>query len=488
MRFPLALTAKIAKHIVKHKLLRTPKFALVLQLEPLHTCNLTCTGCGRIREYSTSLKDMMSVEDCLGSARECDAPMVSICGGEPLIYPKIEELIDGLLKQGRIVYVCTNGMFMRKKMKDYLASIYRADLEPKLKRLLEERLITDKELETIRKGRPSTAPVIRPTKWMYWNVHIDGLEYTHDLIVEREGVFKECVEAIKMAKILGYQVATNTTVYKETEVKEIEDMFKFFSWLGVDGHTISPGYDYDAAKKDMAKRLGKRPEDFFLTRKMTRTKFKKIEEWGSLFTIFGTPVYQEFLAGKRELTCTAWAIPTRNVRGWKAPCYLMTDTQNTAGHYPTYRDLLEKVEWSRYGVVNGVARDPRCENCMVHCGYEQSGALGTNFQRGDNWKNFRYNFWPKPQPYAEGHRVNAFNGFSAGKGHLAEAKAAINGAPKTNGAKSVFFSREPNPVAHVNGNGHGHVNGNSCGNGDTSQRDELLAKIRDAKKVELKAD
>src|SRR5204863_960574 len=153
MRFPLALTAKIARHIVKHKLLRTPKFALVLQLEPLHTCNLTCTGCGRIREYSTSLKDMMSLEHCLDSARECDAPMVSICGGEPLIYPKIEELVAGLLEQGRIVYVCTNGMFMRKKMKDYLASTYNAKSETTLRRLLDEKLISEKDLETIRKGK-----------------------------------------------------------------------------------------------------------------------------------------------------------------------------------------------------------------------------------------------------------------------------------------------------------------------------------------------
>src|SRR5919107_2483353 len=138
MRFPLALTAKIAGHIVKHKLKRTPKFAMVLQLEPLHTCNLTCTGCGRIREYSTSLKDMMSLEDCLGSATECDAPMVSICGGEPLIYPKIEELVDGLLKQGRIVYVCTNGMFMRKKMRDYMAAHWSPDMESRLQRLVAE--------------------------------------------------------------------------------------------------------------------------------------------------------------------------------------------------------------------------------------------------------------------------------------------------------------------------------------------------------------
>src|SRR5205807_7202075 len=132
MRFPLALTSKIAAYIIGHKIRGTKKFATVLQLEPLHTCNLTCTGCGRIREYSTSLKDMMDLEDCLGSARECDAPMVSICGGEPLIYPKIEELVAGILGQGRIVYVCTNGMFMRKKKKDYLAATYNAESEATL--------------------------------------------------------------------------------------------------------------------------------------------------------------------------------------------------------------------------------------------------------------------------------------------------------------------------------------------------------------------
>src|SRR5437016_4130636 len=435
MRFPLALTAKIAKHIIKHKLARTPRFALVLQLEPLHTCNLTCTGCGRIREYSTSLKDMMSLEQCLGSAQECDAPMVSICGGEPLIYPQIEELVAGLLEQRRIVYVCTNGMFMRKKMKDHLASVYAPALETTLKKLLLENLISDKDAEAIRKGKTDGRPAISPSRWMYWNVHIDGLEYTHDLIVEREGVFNECVEAIKMAKILGYQVATNTTVYKETQVKEIEEMFEFFSSLEVDGHTISPGYEYDAAKKDMVKRLGKKPEDFFLTRAMTREKFAKIQDWGERFAIFGTPVYQEFLAGKRELTCTAWAIPTRNIKGWKAPCYLMTD-----GHYPRYDEMLEKVDWTKYGVVNGVARDPRCENCMVHCGYDPSGALGTNYQRGDDWKNIRYNFAPKPQPYYEGRKVNAFNGFSAGKGHLAEAKAALKAAKSANNPETSCHS------------------------------------------------
>src|SRR2546428_8213770 len=442
MRFPLALTAKIAGHIIKHKVKRTPRFAMVLQLEPLHTCNLTCTGCGRIREYSTNLKDMVPLEKCLAVAQECDAPMVSICGGEPLIYPKIEELVNGILAQGRIGYICTNGMFMRKKMKDYLARIYSPKQEPMLKQLLDAKLISDKDAEAIRKADDNARAkvVIAPGKWMYWNVHVDGLEFTHDLIVEREGVFKECVQAIKMAKILGYQTATNTTVYKETDVQEIEDMFRFLSSLEVDAHTISPGYEYDAAKKDMIKRLGKQPEDFFLTRKMTREKFKDMEKWADRFTIFGTPVYQEFLAGKRELTCTAWAIPTRNIKGWKAPCYLMTD-----GHYGRYREMLDEVDWDKYGVVNGIARDPRCENCMVHCGYDPSGALGTNYQPGDNWKNLKYNFGARPRPYPASPQLSqrAFNGVSIGKGHLAPARAALKTAGLTQeGADTEFYVQQ----------------------------------------------
>ncbi len=446
---------------------------MVLQLEPLHTCNLTCTGCGRIREYSTSLKDMVPLEACLQAARECDAPMVSICGGEPLIYPKIEELVAGLRQQDRIIYICTNGVFMRRKMREYLAAVYDptdSSHESHLKRLLSENLITEKEAAAIRSADAAARRkvVIRPSKWIYWNVHVDGLEYTHDLIVEREGVFKECVAAIRMAKVLGFQVATNTTVYKETDVAELDDMFRFLSSLNVDGHTISPGYDYDAAKKDMVTRLGRKPEDFFLTRAMTIQKFARIEEWGRLFTIFGTPVYQEFLAGKRDLTCTAWAIPTYNIRGWKAPCYLMTD-----GHYSGYQEMLDKVDWEKYGVVDGFARDPRCENCMVHCGYDPSGALGTNYQAGDNWKNFKYNFWPRPAPIPHSREleIRAFNGASIGEGHLAEAKAAIN-SPAT-GAQGAFSRRESDGKEHV---------GSFCGgDGASTERDALLARISQAK-------
>ncbi len=430
MRFPLGLTAKIAAYIVGHKLKKTDKFATVLQLEPLHTCNLTCTGCGRIREYSTSLKDVMPLEDCLEAPIECNAPMVSICGGEPLIYPQIEALTDGILKQGRIVYMCTNAMFMRRKMRAYMANRYAsqtAAIETMITRLIKDELMTEKDATEVRKGpKDAAAPVIAPHKAFYWNVHLDGLEYIHDLIVEREGVFTECILAMRMAKILGYQVATNTTIYKETDMKEIEGMFEFLADLKIDGHTISPGYDYDSAKKDMVERLNLQPENFFLTREMTREKFKHIMDWSERFTLFGTPVYFEFLAGKRELTCSAWAIPTRNIRGWKGPCYVMTDGP---GHYATYQDLLDQVDWSKYGVVNGKARDPRCANCMMHCGYEPSAAIGApeNSQPGDTWKNVKFNFGARPKASGRGKFVDAYNGVTSGRGHLTGRKNATEG-------------------------------------------------------------
>src|SRR5438067_341472 len=348
MRFPLALTSKIAAYIVGHKIRGTKKFATVLQLEPLHTCNLTCTGCGRIREYSTSLKDMMPLEDCLGAARECNAPMVSICGGEPLIYPHIEALVNGLLAQKRIVYICTNAMFMRKKMREWIGaelrkpeSGKRKELERKLEQLVAEGLVSEKDCEKARDPNSKIPAItIGPSRWMYWNVHLDGLERTHDLIVEREGVFKECILAIKMAN------------------------------------------------------------------------------WMRRYTFFGTPIYFEFLAGHRDLTCSAWAIPTRNLMGWKAPCYFMTDTIATAGHYKTYGEMLAAVPWEKYGVVNGVARDPRCENCMTHCGYEPTASLGLHAKRGDTWKTLKFNFGPRPKSAGRGNEIAAYNGVSSGNGHL----------------------------------------------------------------------
>jgi MoaA/NifB/PqqE/SkfB family radical SAM enzyme len=357
--------------------------------------------------------------------------MISICGGEPLIYPHIEALVDGLLEQGRIVYICTNAMFMRKKMREWLTKELRnakgetrSQLEEKLNTLVSNGLVSQKDADAIRDPQSAIRDhVIAPSRWMYWNVHLDSLERVHDLIVEREGVFKECILAIKMAKILGYQVATNTTVYKETDMDEVEQMFDYLSDLGVDGHTISPGYEYDAAKKDMIKRLNLRPENFFLTREMTKKKFSRIEKWMNEYAFFGTPIYFEFLAGHRDLTCSAWAIPTRNIRGWKGPCYLMTDA-----HYSSYAELLEKVEWEKYGVVDGVARDPRCENCMVHCGYEPTASLGLQSKRGDTWKTIKFNFGPKPKPTGRGNEILAFNGVSVGNGHLTGKQAQAEAA------------------------------------------------------------
>ena len=414
MRFPLVLTARIAGHLIRHKIRRTGKFATVLQLEPLHTCNLSCTGCGRIREYSTALKDRMSLADCLGAADECDAPMVSICGGEPLIYPEIEGLVHCLLEQKRIVYLCTNGLLMRKKLREYLASELlnlraegesTAHLEGVLRQLQADGLVSASQAEEIREGTCVRPRTIRPTRWMYWNVHLDGLERSHDAIVERKGVFRECIAAIRMAKALGFQVATNTTVYRETDMNEISQLFDYLSWLGVDGHTISPGYDYDAARDDMRKRLGTDPDQFFLTRRATIEKFRDIREWGAKYRILGTPVYLDFLAGKRNLPCSAWAIPTRNAHGWKGPCYLMTDA-----HHATFRDLLEKTRWETYGVDGETPRDPRCANCMVHCGFEPSATLGIDGRPGDTWANIAFNFGPLPPPRPEGAQVNAFNG------------------------------------------------------------------------------
>ena len=352
----------------------------------------------------------MPLADCLAAARECDAPMVSICGGEPLLYPQIEELVAGLHAQRRIVYLCTNALLMRRKMREYLAVRWVKDpcgTEPVLDCLLAQGLLSPKEVSDIRTWRKTPSKtVISPSSRFYWNVHLDGLEASHDRSVERQGVFKECIRAIRMAKHLGFQVATNTTVYKETNMAEIEDLFVFLGSLGVDGHTLSPGYDFGDAGKDMLRRLKRRPEDYFLTRTATVDKFWYVEEWARRFPLLGTPVYFEFLAGKRELACSAWAIPTRNVRGWRGPCYMIADD-----HYASYAELLEKTDWSRFGTVDGNARDPRCEHCMVHCGHEPTASLGIGAQRGDTLKNIRFNFGPRPR--VKLYPVHAFNGASA---------------------------------------------------------------------------
>jgi len=332
LRFPLPMTLGIAAYVAKKKLTGTKKFPMVLMLEPLHACNLTCTGCGRIREYSTSIKQRLSIEECLEAVDECGAPVVSICGGEPMIYPGIGELTAKILERKKVVYLCTNGMFTRKKLGEF-----------------------------------------KPSRKFFFNVHLDGLQKTHDLAVEREGVYDAAIDGIKAAKEAGFMVCSNTTVFKETEMAELEEMFGYLTSLGVDGFMISPGYSYSAVGT----------KEIFMTRADIREKFRAADAMFKKYKFATSPIFLEFLQGEREMSCTAWGNPTRNVKGWKGPCYLITDV-----HHKSFDDLLNKTPWEKYGY----GKDPRCENCMVHSGYEASAALGVNGKLGDTLKMVKWQF------------------------------------------------------------------------------------------------
>ncbi|MBI4201062.1 MAG: adenosyl-hopene transferase HpnH [Chloroflexi bacterium] len=326
MPFPIRMTATMTSYLLKKRLQGREKFPLVMMLEPLHACNLTCTGCGRIREYESTIREKLTVEQCLRAVEDCGAPIISICGGEPMIYPPLDELVAALLERGKYIYLCTNGMFIQKRLGEF-----------------------------------------QPSHRFFFNVHVDGLEETHDLCVERTGVFRAAVEGIKTAKAAGFLVCTNTTIYKETDMGEIEAMLDYLQGLGCDGHMISPAYSYSAVQV----------KEIFMDRAVIREKFREIDRLFRKFKLNSSPVYLEFLKGTRELTCTAWGNPTYNTKGWKGPCFLMTDA-----HHPTFQQLLDNTPWEKYGY----GKDPRCENCMVHCGYEPSAALGVNRKLGDTLK------------------------------------------------------------------------------------------------------
>ncbi len=332
MRFPLQMTSRIAGYVAKKKLARTKRFPMVLMLEPLHACNLTCTGCGRIREYVSTIKQKLSIEECLAAVDECGAPVVSICGGEPMIYPGIGELVAKILERKKVVYLCTNGMFIRKKIDEFT-----------------------------------------PSNTFFFNVHLDGMQRTHDIAVEREGVFEAAIDGIKAAKEAGFLVCTNTTVFKETEMTELDTLFAYLTSLDVDGFMISPGYGY-AAVDD---------KEMFMTRDEIRDKFRAADAMFKKYKFNTSPIFLEFLQGKREMECTAWGNPTRNIKGWKGPCYMITDI-----HHATFDDLLNKTPWEKYGHGN----DPRCQDCMVHSGYEASAALGVNSRLGDTFKMIKWQF------------------------------------------------------------------------------------------------
>jgi hopanoid biosynthesis associated radical SAM protein HpnH len=252
---------------------------------------------------------MMSLDECLGSVDQCPAPIVTITGGEPLLYPHVFELVEGVLKRDKHIQFCTNGLL----------------LESALERM-------------------------RPHPNFTLNVHIDGLEETHDRLLEHKGTFKIAMEAIKKAKHLGFRVCTNTTIFKNTDMLEMEMLFSHLTEIGVDGLLAAPGFDYEAVG-----------EDLFLQRREIERKFAEIYVMSKRFRFWSTPMYLRFLKGEKQLQCTPWGNPTRNPHGWKAPCYLITDA-----HYPTFAEMMANTEWNRYGV----GRDERCAQCMMHCGFE----------------------------------------------------------------------------------------------------------------------
>jgi hopanoid biosynthesis associated radical SAM protein HpnH len=336
MRFPLSMTSSMIGYIAKKRFAGAKRFPLVLMLEPLHACNLTCTGCGRIREYESTIKQKLSVEECVASVEECGAPTVSICGGEPMIYPEIGRLTREILQRRKNIILCTNGMFIEKRLHEF-----------------------------------------RPTSRFFFNVHLDGLQETHDRAVEREGVFEAAIAGIKAAKKAGFQVTTNTTVYKETDLNEIDALYAYLTKLDVDGFMLAPAYGYKAVCETNPEGAA----EIFLTRDDIRAKFREAEQLLKKYRMNNSPIYLEFLAGKRELSCTAWANPTRNIKGWKGPCYLITEE-----HYATYQELMDTTEWGDYGP----GKDSRCDHCMMHCGFEMTAALGVNKKFGDSYKMLKW--------------------------------------------------------------------------------------------------
>jgi len=330
LRYPLKMTANLAKYVAKQRFRGTKKFPMVMMLEPLHACNLTCTGCGRIREYKSTINEIMPVEQCLAASDECGAPIVSICGGEPMIYPEIGRLSKEILNRGRHIILCTNGMFIRKRLHEF-----------------------------------------KPVSSFFFNVHLDGLERTHDLCVERDGVFREAIEGIKAAKAAGFLVCSNTTIYKETDLNEVADLYAYLDTLGVDGYMLAPAYGYSAVQTT----------DIFMTREDIRAKFSAAVSLLDKYNLMVSPIYLDFLQGGRELECTAWGTPTYNPRGWKGPCYVITDN-----HHASYREMVEQTQWEKYGPGN----DPRCADCMMHVGFETTPVLGAKRQLGDTWKMLKW--------------------------------------------------------------------------------------------------
>lgn len=322
MGVPLSQMWTVATYVLGQRLRGRRRYPLVLMLEPLFRCNLACAGCGKIQYPAHILKQHLSVADCLKAVDECGAPMVSIPGGEPLMHPGIDALVRELVKRRKYIYLCTNAILLREKI-----------------------------------------DLFTPSKYLTFSIHMDGQEEHHDFAVCREGVYKEAAEAIRLAVQRGFRVTTNTTLFEGADPNSVRAFFDEMMDLGVEGMMVSPGYAYEKAPD----------QKNFLKRQRTHHLFNMIlsnrDQGRKPWRFNQSPLFLEFLMGRRDYECTPWGNPTYNLFGWQRPCYLLQD-----GYVDTFRELMEETRWEQYGRASG---NDKCRNCMVHCGYEPSAVNHT---------------------------------------------------------------------------------------------------------------
>ena len=317
MGIPLIQKYRIARYVATRKLRGEERYPLVLMLEPLFQCNLACAGCGKIDYPKEILQKRMSVADALQAVDDCGAPVVSIPGGEPLIHREMPAIVAGIVARKKFVYLCTNAILLAKHIDEYTPSAY-----------------------------------------LTFSIHLDGNQHRHDESVCQEGVFDKAVAAIRLARSKGFRVTINCTLFTGENPDEVAEFFDEAMKLGIEGITVSPGYSYNHAPR----------QDVFLGRSASKRLFREIFRRGRgrtsrpRWAFNHSTLFLDFLAGNQAYQCTPWSNPTYNIFGWQRPCYLLSDE----GYAPTYRSLIEDTEWERYGV----GRNPRCDNCMAHCGYE----------------------------------------------------------------------------------------------------------------------
>jgi hopanoid biosynthesis associated radical SAM protein HpnH len=321
MGIPFRQAARIGAYIFKQKLSGNKRYPLVLMLEPLFRCNLACVGCGKIQYPGDILKRNMSPEEAFRAIEECGAPVVSIAGGEPLMHPEIDVIVKGMIARRKFVILCTNAILLEKNLDKF-----------------------------------------EPSPYLTFNVHLDGLREKHDHAVDRKGIFDVAVNAIKAVQARGFRVNTNTTVFDGEKPEDLHELFDFLADLGVDGMTISPGYSYAWAPD----------QEHFLKREQTRSLFRAAlapmkNGRGRRWKFTNSPFFLKFLMGEVDYDCTPWGNPNYNIFGWQKPCYLLND-----GYAPTFREYLETTNWENYGHRSG---NPRCRDCMVHCGYEPTAVI-----------------------------------------------------------------------------------------------------------------